>query len=48
VLIGEGTFRRLGARAVVEPLPPIRVKGKAEPVTAYLLHRVEKTRPPRP
>jgi len=48
VLIGEGTFRRLGACAVVEPLPPIRVKGKAEPVTAYLLHRVEKTRPPRP
>jgi class 3 adenylate cyclase len=42
VLIGEGTFERLGARAVVEPLPPLRVKGKEEPVRAYLLHRVAK------
>jgi adenylate cyclase len=38
VLIGEGTFRRLGASAVVEALPPRRVKGKEEPVTAYVLH----------
>jgi adenylate cyclase len=38
VLIAEGTFRRLGARAVVEALPPRQVKGKQEPVTAYLLH----------
>jgi adenylate cyclase len=42
VLIGEGTFERLGARAVVECLPPLRVKGKKEPVRAYLLHRVAK------
>jgi class 3 adenylate cyclase/cytochrome bd-type quinol oxidase subunit 2 len=42
VLIGEGTFLRLGARAVVEPLTPLRVKGKEEPVKAYLLHRVAK------
>ena len=48
VLIGEGAFRRLGARAVVEPLPPLRVKGKEAPVTAYLLHRVEKERLLRP
>jgi adenylate cyclase len=38
VLIGEGTFRRLGARAVVEPLPQLTVKGKQEPVSAYVLH----------
>jgi adenylate cyclase len=38
VLLGEGTFRELGARAVVEALPPRRVKGKEEPVTAYVLH----------
>jgi class 3 adenylate cyclase len=48
VLIGEDTFRRLGARAVVVPLPPLRVKGKAEPVRAYVLHRVEKASPHRP
>jgi class 3 adenylate cyclase len=48
VLIGEGTFRRLGARAQVEPLPPLHVKGKEAPVAAYLLHRVEKERPLRP
>jgi adenylate cyclase len=42
ILIGEETFARLGSRAVVEPLPPRRVKGKAEPVRAYVLHRVER------
>ena len=42
VLIGEDTFRRLGGRAVVEPLPPLRVKGKEEPVRAYVLRRVER------
>ena len=42
VLIGEETFARLGRRAVVEPVPPRRVKGKAEPVRAYVLHRVER------
>ena len=40
VLIGEETFRRLGTRAVVEPLPPRRVKGKHDPVTAYVLRGV--------
>jgi class 3 adenylate cyclase len=40
VLIGEGTFRRLGASAAVEALPPRRVKGKEEPVTAYILHEL--------
>ncbi|MBA3433343.1 MAG: hypothetical protein H0U08_04540, partial [Actinobacteria bacterium] len=38
VLIGEGTFRRLGGGAVVEALPPRQVKGKEEAVVAYLLH----------
>jgi adenylate cyclase len=38
VLIGEGTFRRLGTSAVVEALPPTRVKGKEQPVAAYILH----------
>ena len=45
VLIGEETFRRLGGRAAVEPLPPLRVKGKEEPVRAYVLHRVERSSP---
>jgi class 3 adenylate cyclase len=43
VLIGEETFRRLGARAIVEPLEPFRVKGKDEPVRAYVLRRVERS-----
>jgi class 3 adenylate cyclase len=42
VLVSEETFRALGTRAVVEPLPPQRVKGKREPVHAYLLHRLRR------
>lgn len=42
VLIGEGTFRRLGGRAVVEVLPPRHVKGKEEPIVAYVLHDLRK------
>jgi adenylate cyclase len=42
VLIGEGTFQRLGRAAVVEPMPPRHVKGKQEPVAAYVLHRLER------
>jgi adenylate cyclase len=37
VLIGEETFRALGAGAVVEPMPPMAVKGKREPVRSYVL-----------
>lgn len=37
VLIGEGTYRALGDQAIVVPLPPQRVKGKAAPVAAYVL-----------
>jgi adenylate cyclase len=42
VLIGAGTYAQLGERAVVEALPPRRVKGKEEPVAAYLLRDVRK------
>ena len=40
VLIGEETFRRLAEPAVVERVPPLQVKGKSEPVVAYVLHSV--------
>jgi adenylate cyclase len=40
VLIDEETFRELGSQAVVEAVPPMRVKGKREPVTSYRLHRL--------
>jgi adenylate cyclase len=42
VLIGEETFRLLGTRAVVEAVPPLRVKGKGEALTAFVLHRVDR------
>ncbi len=38
VLIGDGTRAALPDEAIVEDLPPMQVKGKAEPVNAYLLH----------
>ena len=38
VLIGEGTRASLPDGAVLEELPPMQIKGKAEPVTAYMLH----------
>jgi class 3 adenylate cyclase len=37
VLIGEETFRRLGTGAVVEAVEPLHVKGKEQPLTAYVL-----------
>ena len=37
VVIGEGTRSQLPDEAIVEELPELEVKGKAEPVTAYLL-----------
>ena len=40
VVIGESTFRQLEGRAVAEALPPRRVKGKEEPVAAYVLHEI--------
>jgi adenylate cyclase len=42
VLIGEETFRRLAEPAVVERVPPLQVKGKSEPVVAYVLHRLDR------
>jgi class 3 adenylate cyclase len=41
VLIGDATFARLAGGAVVEPIAPRRVKGKEQPVRAYLLRRLE-------
>ena len=40
VLIAQETFAALGRQAVVEPVPSLHVKGKREPVTAYVLHEV--------
>jgi adenylate cyclase len=40
VLVGEGTHAHLPEDAIVEELPPMQVKGKAEPVTAYVLHHL--------
>ncbi len=40
VLIAEETFRRLGAGAVVEALPPRRVKGMEDPVAVYVLREL--------
>jgi len=37
VVIGAGTYARLPPGAVVERLPPLQLKGKAEPVEAYIL-----------
>jgi adenylate cyclase len=37
VVLGAETVRRLPPGAVVERLPEMRVKGRAEPVEAYVL-----------
>jgi adenylate cyclase len=37
VLIGAGTYRRLPAGAVVEPMPGLKVKGKDDPIDGYVL-----------
>jgi class 3 adenylate cyclase len=45
VVVGAGTYERLPPGALVERLPPLEVKGKSEPVEAYLLHGLrEETR----
>ena len=38
VLIGAGTFEQLPAGVVADRVADLRVKGKAEPVVAYVLH----------
>jgi adenylate cyclase len=40
VVIGAETAAALPPGAVVERLPPLEVKGKDEPVEAYVLHRL--------
>lgn len=40
VVIGEGTYAQLPPETVVEALPPLALKGKSEPVTAYVLRRL--------
>ena len=47
VLIGEATFRQLGAGAVVEAAPPQRVKGKEQPISAYVLQALRQRDPQR-
>lgn len=43
VVIGAVTRAALGEAAVVEPLAPLEVKGKAEPVEAYVLLAIRAT-----
>jgi class 3 adenylate cyclase len=40
VLIGQGTYEQLPEGAVADCVTELRVKGKAEPVVAYVLHEV--------
>ena len=42
VLISNATYARLPAGSVAEKLPPLHVKGKAEPLEAYRLDALEK------
>jgi adenylate cyclase len=44
VVVGAGTYERLPPGAVVERLPPLELKGKREPVEAYLLHGLQQDR----
>jgi class 3 adenylate cyclase len=37
VLVGESTYRLVKDAVVVEPVEPLSLKGKAEPVPAYRL-----------
>ncbi|MDQ3210750.1 MAG: AAA family ATPase, partial [Actinomycetota bacterium] len=45
VLVGEATYRLVRHAVAVEPVEPIAAKGKAEPVPAYRLLRVEEAAP---
>ncbi len=40
VLIGAGTYEQLPEGTLAQRLPPLSVKGKEEPVDAYVLHRL--------
>jgi adenylate cyclase len=48
VVIGEGTYDRLPDGAVVERMPPLTVKGRDEPVTAYVLRSLPADKAPAP
>jgi len=40
VLVGGGTYAQLPEGTLAQKLPPLQVKGKDEPVEAYVLHRL--------
>ena len=40
VVIGESTYEAIAGRATVESLGPLDLKGRSEPVIAYLLERL--------
>jgi len=44
VLIGEATFASLGSADAVEAVPRMQVKGKREPVRAYLLRALTESK----
>ena len=46
VLISESTYRRVEAYVDVDALPPVKVKGKSEPVTLYGVKGLAATPPP--
>ncbi len=43
ILVSEEARRSLSGRFLLEPLPPVRVKGKPEPVTVYALAGVQQS-----
>ena len=43
VLVGDATFRLVRTRAQLRAVPPLDLKGKAEPVPAFLLLSLERT-----
>jgi class 3 adenylate cyclase/tetratricopeptide (TPR) repeat protein len=45
VLIGDATYRLVRDAAIVEPMPPLSVKGKTDPLTAWRLLDVTPTAP---
>ena len=45
VLIGEDTLRLVRHAVEVEPLAPLTMKGKSEPVAAFRLRSVDRTAP---
>src|SRR5262249_52055208 len=46
ILVGPNTYRLVTPLFEFDPLPPIKVKGKAEPVTVYRLLGLKTTRSP--